>query len=46
MDKQILVIGGTGMLGDSVTRQLREDGFKVRVMARDLEKAQARFGAA
>jgi uncharacterized protein YbjT (DUF2867 family) len=46
MDKQILVIGGTGMLGDSVTRQLREDGFKVRVMARDLQKAQAQFGAA
>ena len=43
MNKRILVIGGTGMLGGSAARQLHEDGFQVRIMARDLEKAQAQF---
>jgi len=44
MNDRILVIGGTGMLGDSVTQHLREAGFQVRIMVRNLEKAQARFG--
>ncbi len=43
MDKHILVIGGTGLLGGFVARQLREDGFLVRVLARDLEKGEAQF---
>ena len=44
MNKRVLVIGGTGLLGSPVTRQLQEDGFQVRIMARDLEKARAQFG--
>ena len=40
MDKTILVIGATGMLGEPVARCLKEDGFKVRVMTRDANKAR------
>jgi uncharacterized protein YbjT (DUF2867 family) len=46
MNRRILVIGGTGMLGDPAVRQLREAGFQVRIMVRDLEKAQAQFDEA
>jgi uncharacterized protein YbjT (DUF2867 family) len=42
--KKILVIGGSGMLGRFVARQLAEAGFQVRIMARDLEKARGEFG--
>ena len=41
----ILVIGGTGMLGEPVVRCLREAGFPVRVLTRSLEKARDRFEA-
>ena len=34
----ILVVGATGLLGEPVARQLHQDGFKVRVLARDLER--------
>jgi len=44
MQKRILVLGGTGMLGKPVVQQLQEDGFQVRVLARDAEKAGAQFG--
>jgi uncharacterized protein YbjT (DUF2867 family) len=43
MDKRILVLGGTGMLGQPVARRLREDGYQVRVLARDVEKANKLF---
>jgi NADH dehydrogenase len=39
----ILVLGGTGLLGCPVARRLRADGFGVRVLARDLQKACALF---
>ncbi len=39
MEKVILVIGGTGMLGRPVSRCLKEAGFQVRIMTRNLEKA-------
>ncbi len=39
MDK-ILVIGGHGMLGRPVVRHLVQDGFTVRALARDPNKAQ------
>jgi uncharacterized protein YbjT (DUF2867 family) len=42
MDK-ILVLGGTGLLGGPVVRRLLADGFKVRLLARDPEKAHAAF---
>ncbi len=43
-NKTILVIGGTGMLGKPVAEQLKADGFKVRLLARNPEKAQKLLG--
>ncbi|HSN23904.1 MAG TPA: NmrA family NAD(P)-binding protein [Methylomicrobium sp.] len=43
MKKTILVIGGTGMLGGPVSYALKEAGFQVRVMTRDLQKARKAF---
>ncbi len=42
--KKLLVLGGTGMLGGPVARRLRADGFEVRLLARDPEKARTMFG--
>ncbi len=44
-NKPILIIGGTGMLGKPVAQQLKADGFKVRLLARNVEKAQKLLGA-
>ena len=41
----ILVVGGTGMLGEQVARQLLRDGFKVRLLVRDAERARTLLGA-
>jgi NADH dehydrogenase len=41
---RILVLGGTGLLGTPVARRLQADGFAVRVLARDPDKAHAIFG--
>ena len=43
-NKKILVIGGTGMLGKPVAQQLKADGFNVRLLARNPEKAQKLLG--
>ena len=43
MTKTILVIGGSGMLGQPVSRSLKESGFGVRIMTRDLQKARKVF---
>ena len=43
MKKIILVIGGTGILGQPVSRCLKEAGFQVRIMTRDLQKARKTF---
>ncbi len=40
MQKRILVLGGTGRLGKPTAHQLAIDGFQVRVLARDIEKAR------
>jgi uncharacterized protein YbjT (DUF2867 family) len=40
---KILVLGGTGLLGAPVARRLQADGFEVRLLARDPEKAAAMF---
>jgi uncharacterized protein YbjT (DUF2867 family) len=42
--KKLLVLGGTGMLGGPVARRLRADGFEVRLLARDPEKARTVLG--
>lgn len=43
MEQTILVIGGTGILGEPVSRFLKESGFGVRIMTRDLQKARRIF---
>lgn len=42
---KILVLGGTGMLGAPAVKQLADDGFAVRVMTRDVPKAENSLGA-
>jgi uncharacterized protein YbjT (DUF2867 family) len=44
MQKKILVIGGTGTLGEPVARRLKSNGFQVRIFTRSIEKARAHFG--
>jgi len=44
-NKTILIIGGTGMLGKPVAQQLKAEGFNVRLLARNPEKAQKLLGA-
>jgi uncharacterized protein YbjT (DUF2867 family) len=43
-NKTVLVLGATGLLGEPVARCLKDDGFDVRVLARDGEKARSTFG--
>lgn len=43
MQKTILVIGATGMLGAPVARRLKQDGLRVRVMTRDRNEARGMF---
>jgi uncharacterized protein YbjT (DUF2867 family) len=45
MTGKVLVIGGTGMLGEPVARQLQANGHAVRILTRSPAKAQARFGS-
>lgn len=42
---KILVVGASGMLGEPVARRLREDGYEVRLLVRDLARAQQQFGS-
>ncbi len=42
---RVLVVGATGMLGAPVARRLIADGYRVRLLARDPDKARAKFGA-
>lgn len=44
MKQTILVVGATGMLGEPVARQLQKDGYAVRVLVRNPEKARAKLG--
>ena len=41
MSYKILVLGGTGMFGLATVQQLKADGFQVRLMTRDVEKAKS-----
>ncbi len=45
MQKRILVLGATGLFGKPTAQQLKADGFQVRILARDLEKAKSMFSA-
>ena len=44
MTKTILVLGGTGRLGQPVALHLKEAGFQVRIMTRDPQRASRIFG--
>jgi len=44
MNKRILIVGATGMLGKPVVTNLKESGFIMRLMVRDVEKATAHLG--
>ncbi len=44
MSPTILVIGATGMLGEPVARQMKAQGWSVRVFTRSPQKALLRFG--
>lgn len=44
MEKRILVVGATGLLGAPVARQLKHSGFAVRLLVRDVRKAAKHFG--
>jgi uncharacterized protein YbjT (DUF2867 family) len=43
MQKMILILGATGLLGKPVAHQLKADGFRVRILARVVEKARKMF---
>ncbi len=43
MTKRILILGATGLFGKPTAHQLQADGFRVRILARDVAKAQAIF---
>lgn len=43
MQKTILVLGATGMLGQPVSHALKDAGYKVRLVTRDAEKARQLF---
>jgi uncharacterized protein YbjT (DUF2867 family) len=43
MQKTILVLGATGTLGQPTSYSLKESGFRVRIMTRNLEKARKAF---
>lgn len=42
-EKIILVVGATGLLGEPVARQLKKDGYSVRIFAKDRKKAKQKF---
>jgi uncharacterized protein YbjT (DUF2867 family) len=44
MSERVLVIGGTGMLGLPVARQLKADGLDVTVLTSNLERTRTRLG--
>ena len=44
MEKRILVIGASGLLGEPVAIHLKQNGLLVRILARDVEKAAQKYG--
>ena len=46
MTRTILIVGATGKLGEPVAHRLLKEGYTVRVLARNPEKARAKLGPA
>ncbi len=44
MTQKILVIGATGFVGAPIARQLQADGFSIRALARNADKARQMLG--
>ncbi len=44
MNSKVLVVGGTGLLGLPVARQLKDDGYHVTLLTSNLDRSQARLG--
>lgn len=44
MTGKILIVGGTGMLGRPVVRRLYNDGYKIRLMTHNPDRAKKFFG--
>ncbi|TPV93051.1 MAG: NAD-dependent epimerase/dehydratase family protein [Myxococcales bacterium FL481] len=44
MNRHILALGGTGMLGQPVVGRLLDRGHRVRVLTRSVAKTRARLG--
>ncbi|MCD6250434.1 MAG: NAD(P)H-binding protein [candidate division Zixibacteria bacterium] len=44
MNPKVLVIGGTGMLGLPVARQLKDDSFQVTILTTNIDQARTRLG--
>jgi len=44
MEKRILVIGGSGLLGEPIAIHFKRNGFIVRFLVRDVEKTAKKFG--
>ena len=44
VEKRILVIGATGLLGEPIAIHLKQGGFIVRLLVRNIEKATERYG--
>jgi len=42
--KRIAITGATGFIGTAICRQLRKDGYQLRVLARDRQRAVAMHG--
>ncbi|WP_036566385.1 SDR family oxidoreductase [Oceanospirillum beijerinckii] len=42
--KTIAIIGGTGMLGAPVAEQLKQDGYQVRILSRNIDNARQQLG--
>lgn len=45
MEKKVLVIGGTGMLGGPVAARLKTDGFDVTIMSSNVDRARQLLGS-
>lgn len=43
--RSIAIVGATGMLGAPVTKILKQEGFSVTAVVRDMQKAQRKLGA-
>jgi uncharacterized protein YbjT (DUF2867 family) len=43
MSRRILILGGTGLLGRHAANNLQQEGFSVRILARNLQKAQGMY---